>query len=181
MGPGDSFKQCKGELNYGSSSLSSFLDYLLIKDLIGFTPGDIKVNSTFGCIYDERNFDMGIWGLALAPDNELLDEIYYIDKNRGFDAASRIFTICTSGNDSVMNVGGVDTSYHIGESYQIPVDARYNLWWNIKSESIGEIGYNGTVLRNSGESLGHYGAIIDSGTDFIILPGKLVNKFMDIA
>lgn len=141
MSAGDRFKQCKGELNYGSSSLSSFLDYLLIKDLIGFTPSDIKVNSTFGCIYDERNFDTGIWGLALLPDNELLDEIYYIDKNRGYTAASRVFTICTDGNSSVMNVGGVDTSYHIGDGYPIPVNQRYNLWWNINSENIGEMSY----------------------------------------
>ncbi len=76
MGPNDTYKQCKGQLNYGSSSLASFLDYLLIKDLIGFIPSGTKVNSTFGCIYDERNFDKGIWGLALAPDNELLDKVY---------------------------------------------------------------------------------------------------------
>ncbi len=40
-----------------------------------------------------------------------------------------------------MNVGGVDTSYHVGEAYQIPVDSHYNLWWNIKNEDIGEITY----------------------------------------
>lgn len=36
-------------------------------------------------------------------------------------------------------------------------------------------------MKKDGESLGYYGAILDSGTDFIIFPGKLVNHFMDIS
>lgn len=42
---------CKGELNYGSSSLSSYLDYLLIHDKVTTEPNSLVVFSSFGCIY----------------------------------------------------------------------------------------------------------------------------------
>lgn len=42
---------CKGELNYGSSSLSSYLDYFLILDKVATSPDGLAVSSSFGCIY----------------------------------------------------------------------------------------------------------------------------------
>jgi hypothetical protein len=111
--------------------------------------GGLQVKSTFGCIYDERNFDTGIWGVALSPDNELLDEIYESDQARGFADAKKVFTICTSGKTAIMNIGGIDTSNHLDDGFTLSVNPYFNLWWNVKVNEIGRITHNSTstVIR----------------------------------
>jgi hypothetical protein len=40
--------------------------------------------------------------------------MYKTDKDNGHLEAKKLFTICTAGKSAVMNIGGVDTTYHLG-------------------------------------------------------------------
>lgn len=40
-----------------------------------------------------------------------------------------------------MNIGGIDTSTHIGEGYVLTVDPSRSLWWDINQIDIGKIFY----------------------------------------
>lgn len=80
-----------------------------------------------------------------------------------------------------MNIGDIDSTYHIGEGFTMRVNPTYNLWWNIIIDDIGAITYKDTVIRSEYQSFGGYGIILDSGTDFSILPAVMVNKIMEIA
>lgn len=60
-------------MNYGSGELASFLDFQLVNDNVGIMTNGVTVNSSFGCIYNENNFDEGIWGTSVAPNDGLLD------------------------------------------------------------------------------------------------------------
>jgi hypothetical protein len=89
--------------------------------------------------------------------------------------SKRLFSICTSGSEAVMNVGEVDTRFHQAAGLTVKVDPYYDFWWKIHAEDIGTISVDGTVIREASVSLGNYGVILDSGTDFIILPTSVVN------
>ena len=52
---------------------SSYLHYLMIRDTIAISSSDKPVFTSLGCIDEARHFDTGIWGLALSPNNEILD------------------------------------------------------------------------------------------------------------
>lgn len=85
---------CTGDLAYGSSDLSSYLDYYLIYDEIRIHKNSHPAFSSFGCIYDEKDFFSGIWGLALDADNEFLDSVYNNDISQGLTDAKKLFSIC---------------------------------------------------------------------------------------
>lgn len=52
----DKNSTCTGDLAYGSSDLSSFLDYYLIYDEIRINQNSQPALSSFGCIYNEKSF-----------------------------------------------------------------------------------------------------------------------------
>jgi hypothetical protein len=103
--------RCRGELSYGAGDLGSYLDYELVFERIGL--GGITTGSTFGCVYDAKDFDEGIWGLSYEPDNEYLEAVHRFDQAMGYDP-QRLFTICTNGTDAVLNVGAIDERFHVG-------------------------------------------------------------------
>lgn len=37
--------------------MASFLDYQLVLDNVGMAPSGVSVNSSFGCINNQNNFD----------------------------------------------------------------------------------------------------------------------------
>lgn len=78
-----------------------------------------------------------------------------------------------------MNIGGVDATNHIGDGVTMRVMPLFNLWWNINNIDIGKITYKEETIRTEHETFGQYGIILDSGTDFIILPTRLVNRILD--
>jgi hypothetical protein len=45
----------------------------MIRDTIAISSTDKPVFTSLGCIDEARHFDTGIWGLALSPNNEILD------------------------------------------------------------------------------------------------------------
>jgi hypothetical protein len=106
----------------------------------------LTVRSSFGCIYDESNFDTGIWGVSLSPENEILDQIYQADLDSNYTDAQKVFTICTEGTTAIMNIGAVDTSTHIGEGYKLRVNPGLSLWWSIRTNDIGRISYEKSNL-----------------------------------
>lgn len=73
-----------------------------------------------------------------------------------------------------MNIGGVDKSFHTGEGITVKVNNMFKLWWNIIPNQIGQFTFNEKVVRNKTTSFGNFGIIVDSGTDFIIVPTEVV-------
>lgn len=76
---------------------------------------------------------------------------------------------------------GIDDSIHIGPGYILRVNPDFDMWWAIRGSDIGQIKYGERVIRNKDTSFGRYGIIIDSGTDFIILPDSMVRLLQDIS
>jgi hypothetical protein len=99
-----------------------------------------------------------------------------MDVSQNYVSAQKLFTICTSDSSAVMNIGGIDTSTHIGDGYVLRVDPQRSLWWSINPNDIGNIIYksDNTVIHSAGDSFGTLGIILDSGTDFIILPSRII-------
>lgn len=99
-----------------------------------------------------------------------------MDVNQNYVSAQKLFTICTSDKSAVMNIGGIDDSTHIGEGYVLTVDPQRSLWWDINPSDIGNIIYksDNSIIHAAGDSFGDLGIILDSGTDFIILPSRII-------
>lgn len=78
-----------------------------------------------------------------------------------------------------MNIGGVDSSGHIGDGYSMRVNPSMNIWWNINTDDLGEIIYlnENITIRQNDDSFGKYGVILDTGTDFNIFPTQIYNSF----
>lgn len=45
----------------------------MIRDSVAFSTSDKPIFTSLGCINEARHFSTGIWGLALSPNNEILD------------------------------------------------------------------------------------------------------------
>jgi hypothetical protein len=78
-----------------------------------------------------------------------------------------------------MNIGGIDDRYHIGEGVTIDIDERYPLWWRLEDKDVGRFTLGDTVLRNKETSFGKHGIILDSGTDFNLLPCSVQQKLIE--
>ena len=170
--------ECGGQINYGSGSVGSFFDYKLALDQIAIDD-DEAIASSFGCIYREQQFEQGIWGVSFKPDNEVLEAIYTKDIQEGRQA-SKVFTICTNGSEAVMNVGGIDDQYHIDEGVTVGIYDGYPLWWRLVDDDVGRFILGDTVLREKETSLGKKGIILDSGTDFNLLPCSVEQKLTEV-
>ncbi|XP_042359907.1 pepsin A-like [Plectropomus leopardus] len=73
-----------------------------------------------------------------------------------------------SGEGSMLILGGTDSSYYTGSIKWIPVYKATN-FWNIQIQSI-------TVNGNTVACSGSCEAVVDSGTSYIIGPGKDINN-----
>jgi len=69
-----------------------------------------------------------------------------------------------------MDVGGIDDQYHIDEGVTVGIYDGYPLWWRLVDDDVGRFILGDTVLREKETSLGKKGIILDSGTDFNLLP-----------
>jgi hypothetical protein len=57
---------CSELITYGSSSFSIFLNFTYAGDLVGLNLASQQFKSSFGCIFNQRGFTTGIWGLGLV-------------------------------------------------------------------------------------------------------------------
>ena len=66
---------------------------------------------------------------------------------KGHKGARRLFTICTNGSEAVLNIGGIDEKYHIGEGVKVSVDGDYPLWWRLVDSEVGKFSMGDDVIR----------------------------------
>ena len=59
----------------------------------------------------------------------------------------KLFTICTNGSEAILNIGGVDERYHIGEGVTVRIDRYLHLWWKLFDFDVGSFTMNGSVLH----------------------------------
>jgi hypothetical protein len=76
----------------------------------------------------------------------------------------------------VLNIGGIDPTYHIGEGITIRIDGTQHLWWKLHDQDIGKFKINGSTIREDYVPLGKGGIILDSGTDTIVLPSVVATN-----
>lgn len=157
---------CVDSVTYGTASLPSGIWYYNSYDQVGFEASLTgRQFSSFGAIYNQSNFDTGIWGTGYLPVDDLLLTYSAVEKN-----SIKVFSLCTLGSTatSYMYIGGIKRSIHTTKSATISVNPNYLAWWLINPGQIA-ISFNGSVILNKTGSLS-YKIILDSGTNFHILP-----------
>ena len=153
-----------------AASGSAMIIYQLVYDNFTLPGSSMKFRSSWGCnVYSQQPSD-NLMGLGLTPSYEFLNAIFQQDRQ-----LSRSFSICLFGSESVMTIGGVSTSTKSANAVSVPVDASYPNWWSIPSKQIGNITFNKVSIKmNDSISFGPYGLIVDTGTNFFVLPDLLL-------
>jgi saccharopepsin len=163
------------DIEYGSGSLSGFVS----QDTVEI--GDIKLKDVLfaeatsepGLAFAFGKFD-GILGLGYdtISVNHIVPPFYEMIKQKALDSAVFAFYLGSAdkdGDDSEVVFGGIDKSHYTGEMTTIPV--RRKAYW--------EVNFDAISFGDSVAELDNTGAILDTGTSLITLPGtlaELLNK-----
>jgi hypothetical protein len=72
-------------------------------------------------------------------------------------------------------VGGTKFASTIPKPATVSINSAYSAWWTIPNTQLGSVVFNGAIIKSGVISnyYSTYGLIVDSGTNFHILPAAL--------
>ena len=154
------------EIAYGSGSLSGFVsrDDMTIGDLQIKGQDFAEATEEPGLAFAFGQFD-GILGLGYdtISVNHIVPPFYNMVNNKLVDDAVFAFYLGSDDKGSEAVFGGIDKDHYEGKLEYIPL--RRKAYWEVDIDSIS---FNGETAE-----LENTGAILDTGTSLITLPGSL--------